>query len=82
MKKIFAIFILSVFLLVNSYAVDADIDIPLALKDLGFESEDLVDYNTEYNEEHFTLANWQTEDPTDTITFVMVDGEIVDWISR
>ncbi len=80
MKKIFAISILLVFVIFNLYAVD--IDIPLVLKDLGYESDDLVDYSKEYNEEHFTLANWQTEDPADTITFVLVDGEIVDWISR
>ncbi|MCK9615649.1 MAG: hypothetical protein M0R48_09105 [Candidatus Omnitrophica bacterium] len=80
MKKIFIAVILSVFLVFNLYAVD--IDIPQVLKDLGFKSEDLVDYNTEDNEEYFTLANWQTEDPADTVTFVLVDGEIIDWISR
>jgi hypothetical protein len=41
-----------------------------------------VDYTTQYNEEHFTLANWETEDPADTITFVLIDGKIVDWFSR
>ncbi len=82
MKKIFAILILSVFLLFNSHAASADIDIPLVLQDLGYKSDDLVDYTTEYNEEHFTLPNWETEDPADTITFVLIDGEIVDWFSR
>jgi len=82
MKKIFAILILSVFLLFNSYAAEADIDIPLVLQDIGYKSDDLVDYTTEYNEEHFTLANWETEDPADTVTFVLIDGEIVDWFSQ
>jgi hypothetical protein len=82
MKKIFLMLILSVSLLFNSYAANADIDIPLVLQDLGYKSDDLVDYTTEYNEEHFTLANWETEDPADTITFVLIDGEIVDWFSQ
>jgi|GEM_PF-1762446 len=82
MKKIFAAVILSVFLSLNSYAAEANIDIPLVLQDLGYSSNDLVDYATQYNEEHFTLANWETEDPADTITFVLIDGEIVDWFSR
>jgi hypothetical protein len=82
MKKIFIILIFSVFLLSDSYAAEANIDIPLVLQDLGYSSDDLVDYTTQYNEEHFTLANWETEDPADTITFVLIDGKIVDWFSR
>jgi len=82
MKEFCLMLILSVFLLSNSYAANADIDIPLVLQDLGYKSDDLVDYTTEYNEEHFTLANWETEDPADTITFVLIDGEIVDWFSQ
>lgn len=82
MKNFFAILISSVFLLFNSYAAEADIDIPLVLQDIGYKSDDLIDYTTEYNEEHFTLANWETEDPADTITFVLIDGEIVDWFSQ
>ncbi|MFA5007786.1 MAG: hypothetical protein WC546_01005 [Candidatus Omnitrophota bacterium] len=82
MKKIFVILILSVLFLFNLYAVEANIDIPQALKALGYESEDLVDYSKEYNEEYFTLRNWQSPDAASTITFVLLDGEIVDWISR
>lgn len=80
MKKIFTILLLSVFLVFDVCAIN--IDIPLVLQDLGYTSDDLVDYTTQYNEEHFTLANWETEDPTDTITFVLIDGEITDWYSQ
>ncbi|MDD4955387.1 MAG: hypothetical protein PHP17_05065 [Candidatus Omnitrophica bacterium] len=82
MGKFFIILLSSVFLLFNSYAAEADIDIPLVLQDLGYSRDDLVDYTTEYNEERFTVANWETEDPADTITFILIDGEIVNWYSR
>lgn len=80
MRKILVIFIFILFIAVNLCAIN--IDIPQVLKDLGYRSEDLVDYKKKYNEEYFTLANWQTRDAADTITFVIVDGAIVNWFTQ
>lgn len=80
MKKYILAIILILFLSFNLCAIN--IDIPQVLKDIGYKSEDLIDYSKKYDEEYFTLANWQTKDATDTITFVVVDGKIVNWIVK
>lgn len=64
--------ILSLFFSLSIYAAD----IPDDLEEMGFTKNTLVDYRTESNISFYTFSDWQTEEPGDTITFAVEDGEV------
>jgi hypothetical protein len=77
-KIIFFFFLIS---LISCSLLAINIDIPQELKNLGYTNEDLVDYKKEQEKEYYTLGNWQTKESKNTVTFVVVNGNIVDWSS-
>lgn len=79
MKKYFLTIMFLIFLSCSLYAID--MEIPECLKDLGYATVDLVDYKKVEDKEYFTMKNWQTADSPNTITFEIVDGEILNWQS-
>lgn len=79
MKKYFLTIIFLMFLSFSLHAID--MEIPQCLKDLGYETTDLVDYKKVDDKEYFTMKNWQTADSPNTITFEIVDGKVSNWQS-
>ncbi|MCF7907569.1 MAG: hypothetical protein K9L86_01660 [Candidatus Omnitrophica bacterium] len=57
-------------------------DIPEELVEIGFDSSSLIDYRREDDIEHFFFLNWQTDEPWDTIVFVVEKGQVVDWFEQ
>ena len=54
--------------------------IPEKLEKLGFTKYTLISYEKEGNREYFTFSDWRTERSGDTITFVVTDGKIKEWL--
>ena len=57
-------------------------DIPEELAGFGFDSLSLIDYSREDNIEYFIFLNWQTDEPWDTIVFVVEEGQVIDWFEQ
>ena len=53
--------------------------IPEKLEKLGFTEYTLISYEKEDNIGYFTFSDWRTEEKSDTVTFVVVDGKIKEW---
>ena len=74
-KRLFLVAVLAV-----SWAVSlAAQDIPQELKELGFNSYNLVDYSKEGKVEYFTFQDWLAPDYGDTVTYVVEDGAVKYW---
>jgi hypothetical protein len=54
-------------------------NIPEELRAIGFNEEIFVDYVAEDNFEYFTFFDWRTQEPWDTITFVVEEGKAKGW---
>ncbi len=77
MKK----FILLILLLFFPFPLLAQ-DIPEWLEKIGFTKYTLVSYEKKANVEYFTFSDWKTVQSGDTITFVVENGKIINWLKE
>lgn len=50
------------------------------LENAGFTEYLLLDHKKEGNKERMTYSDWTTQESGDTITFVIEDGKVKDWV--
>jgi hypothetical protein len=54
-------------------------NIPHKLRDSGFNEYILIHYYDDTVYGYYTFDDWTTEDTSDTITFIVRDGEVIDY---
>jgi hypothetical protein len=73
LKNIIPFMLIIIFLFLISVQAQG---IPEELEIRGFTKYLLLDYEKKGKEEHFTFSNWLSKIKGDTITFIVVDGEV------
>jgi hypothetical protein len=57
-------------------------DILEELEIRGFTKYLLLDYEKKGEVEYFTFSDWMTTTSGDTITFIVIGGEVTDWLKK
>jgi len=62
--------------------IKSERNIPKKLESIGFTKYNLISYYFLGNAEYFTFSDWRTEEKGDVVTFVVIDGEVEDYLKE